>query len=76
MLNDLHLQKRHSQAYTILSQCNPLLHQSVVWRKKSLEKGTKSKLCIFKIHLVLVATVHKIILLPIEISSSLADSVT
>lgn len=53
-----------------------LLYQLVVWRKKELREGGKSKLCIFKIHLVLVATAHKIILLPIEISSSLADNVT
>lgn len=43
--------------------------------EKELEKGKRHKLCVFKIHLVLVAIVHKILLLPIEISSSLADGV-
>lgn len=42
---------------------------------KELEEGKRHKLCVFKIYLVLVAIVHKILLLPIEISSSLADGV-
>ena len=42
---------------------------------KEVGEGEASELYIFKAYLVLVAVVHKILWLPIEIASSLVDGV-
>ena len=42
---------------------------------REVGKGKASELYIFKVYLVLVVAVHKILWLPIEIASSLVDGV-
>lgn len=53
--------------------CHNSVKIGILKEEKRLEKREKSKLCVFKIHLVLVAIVHKIIPLPTEISSGLTN---